>query len=129
MQSEPVPSARKKRPRKSSVALPAETLRLLDELQSIGLDNQSFSILHHVENESLKKYRSYCTKQLAAGSKFLQNASNEHAQRRLAMVLGAFRGGDFPTGVPAVLECLARAAVAALPIRGGLSRATQSWKS
>lgn len=129
MQSELVPSARKKRPRKSSAAVPAETLRLLDELQSIGFDNQSFSILHHVEDESLTKYRSYCERQQAAGAKFLQNASNEHVQLRLAMVLGAFRGGDFPPGVPAVLECLARAAVAALPIRGGLPRGGKGWQA
>lgn len=65
-----------------------ETLRLLDELEPLGFDDDAFSTLHHFDKETIASHRAYCKK----GETFsLQKPSNIIVQQRLRFVAEACR--------------------------------------
>ena len=91
---------------------PKRTVRLLDELKSLGFTDQAFALIHHLPNETIERHRNYC---LRVGS-FQPDKTNQDVQRRLDVVLRAFRGGGFSAGKPAVFAALAQAACAEIPV-------------
>lgn len=81
----------------------------------LGFDDGAFALLHHFRaegrEEGITRASSYC---LRTGS-FRTDGENERLQRRLALVLDAYRGGGFQTGRPEVFAALAEAAWLEIP--------------
>ncbi|MFP5475934.1 MAG: hypothetical protein ACLGJD_20000 [Gammaproteobacteria bacterium] len=98
------------------MASPKRTIELLDELQLEGFNDQAFGLLHHFrvtrqQMDTIEKHRKYCLQRerLHAGG------TNEKVQKRLQLVLNAYRAGPFRGGA-AVFELLAEAAVREIPL-------------
>ncbi len=90
---------------------PRRTVQLLDELQTLGLTDSAFAIVHHFDNETIERHRHYCLRT----TRFEPNGTNELVQRRLELVLRSYRGGGFASGRAAVFAALCEAAVAEIP--------------
>ena len=97
------------------MASPQRTLQLLDELQSLGFDDEAFSRLHHFRlkgrKDNIEAHRRYVVER----GNLIDGDSNDEVQRRLEIVLNAYRGGGFASGSPFVFAYLADAAFAELP--------------
>lgn len=94
---------------------PRRTLDLLDELEKLEFDDHAFAPLHHFQNHTIATHRRYCESQARYGARFHVNGTNCMVQRRLEMVLGAYKGGGFSGGAK-VFEILAQAASLELPV-------------
>ena len=96
---------------------PQRTLDLLDELEALGFDDSAFAKLHHFRlmgvSDTIQKHRDYCKTQ----NNLRSNDSNEEVQRRLQMVLKAYKAGGFSSCRPEVFMALAEAAFVELPPR------------
>ena len=101
-------SARQGFAREVIVTDPKRTVRLLDELESLGFSDDAFSLIHHFPDEKIARHRDYCRKVEA----FQADGSNERVQRRLELVLRAYWAGGFKSSKPEVWEALSKAAVA-----------------
>lgn len=87
---------------------PQETIRLLDELVTLGFSNEAFQVLHHFCDEAtIHAHRAYCE----SHDTFRAGGNNELVQERLRMVLAAYRAGGFKSRNPGVFVALAEAAV------------------
>jgi hypothetical protein len=99
------------------MASPQRTLDLLDELQRLGFDDEAFWRLHHFRlkdcKDTIQEHRDYVEKQ----SSLRDNDSNEEVQRRLELVLNAYRLGGFKSGRQSVFAALADAAFYEIPPR------------
>jgi len=86
---------------------PKETVLLLDELERLGFTDQAFHVLHHFRSdETLSRHRAYCE----VHDSFRTDGNNELVQKRLRMVLAAYKAGGFRSGKPEVFVALAEAA-------------------
>jgi hypothetical protein len=94
---------------------PERTIELLDQLEALGFDDQAFARLHHFRlkgrRPTISAHRLYCD----ATSSFQDAGENELVQRRLELVLKAYRSGVFKSGRPEVFGALADAAFHELP--------------
>jgi len=94
---------------------PSRTLALLDELQTLGLSDTAFSIIHHFQKpETIASHRHYCEMLCEEGSLF-RTINNPLVQRRLEMLLAMYKAGGFKGLYPVVWEHLAQAAALELP--------------
>ncbi len=97
-------------------ASPAYTLRLLDELESLGFDDLAFSQLHHWrasgKAETIRSFRNYCLKH----DEFHANGNNARVAQRLELVLKAFTLDGFASRNSAVFSALAEAAWLEVPV-------------
>jgi hypothetical protein len=99
---------------------PADTVALLDELESLGFDNGAFSVVHHFEPApSIARHRHYCSTRV---ERFEPGGTNARVQQRLRAILGAYRGGGFQRRSADLFEFLARAAVVEFPFTGPESK-------
>lgn len=94
---------------------PKKSLELLRMLTELGFTDEAFSQLHHFRLKNRKAlisaHRHYCKKI----ESFQGDGENQRVQRRLELVLGAYRGGGFRSGAPRVFTSLADAAFHELP--------------
>lgn len=92
------------------MASPQRTLDLLEELQRLGFDDEAFWRLHHFRlkdrKDTIQEHADYVRKQTT----LRDNDSNEEVQRRLELVLHAYRQGGFTSGRREVFAGLADAA-------------------
>lgn len=88
----------------------AQTLKLLDELVSLGFPDAAFARLHHYRekgrNDTITAHRAYCEKT----THFREGETNELVQRRLKLVLDAYKLSGFRSRRPGVFVGLAEAA-------------------
>jgi hypothetical protein len=89
------------------------TLELLSELQGLGFTDHAFGHLHHFRvtrgvYDSIDAHRNYVMKHTSV------RGTNEKVQRRLELVLNAYKAGPFKRSAPVFLA-LAQAAVAEIP--------------
>ena len=93
---------------------PTETIKLLDELEGLGFTDEAFQTLHHFRTRggrpTVNDHRRYCSEHI----KFASDGNNERVQRRLTLVLDAYRSG-FSSGSPEVFVALAEAAFKEIP--------------
>ncbi|MGD0799529.1 MAG: hypothetical protein ABR910_17580 [Acidobacteriaceae bacterium] len=70
---------------------PEETIKLLDELKVLGLDDHAFSLVHHWREKgkraTIEGHRVYCTERKS----FRKCGSNSLVQERLDAVLTSFK--------------------------------------
>ena len=89
---------------------PEDTLMLLDRLESLGFDDNAFSVLHHFREQGrdakIAGHRRYCEKT----DSFKVGETNELVQDRLKLVLSAFLLGGFKKSDPKIFAHLAEAA-------------------
>jgi hypothetical protein len=92
------------------------TIELLDDLQDEGFDDGAFGLLHHFrvtrgKMDTIARHRKYCSEResLRAGG------TNEKVQKRLQLVLNAYRAGPFRGGAT-VFQQLAEAAAREIPL-------------
>jgi hypothetical protein len=93
---------------------PRRTLDLLDALHLLGFNEQAFALLHH-RHGTIVAHRQYCENV----THFVENLNNARVQRRLEIVLDAYRGGGFTSGSPDVFSRLADASVVEVPFVAG----------
>lgn len=97
------------------MAAPHRTIELLNELQRLGFDDGAFSRLHHFRlkgrRDTIEAHRKYVVER----GELRDGDSNEELQRRLEMVLKAYRGAGFTSGSPFVFAALAEATFLELP--------------
>ncbi|HWH83286.1 MAG TPA: hypothetical protein VNU71_13735 [Burkholderiaceae bacterium] len=94
---------------------PAQTLRLLNELEGLGFADEAFATLHHfTKPERIANHRRYCEALVDEQATF-QTSTNKLVQRRLVMVLAMYRAGQFASNDPGVFVCLAQAALLEVP--------------
>ena len=97
------------------MASPQRTLELLDELQRLGFDDGAFSRLHHFRlkgrRDTIQSHRDYVAKR----DELRDGDSNDEVQRRLEIVLKAYRSGGFASSSPFVFAALAEAAFLEVP--------------
>ena len=97
------------------MASPQRTLDILEELQSLGFNDEAFWRLHHFRlknrKDTIQQHADYVRKQTT----LRDNDSNEEVQRRLELVLKAYRLGGFSSGRQAVFAELADAAFYEIP--------------
>lgn len=91
------------------------TIELLDELKAVGFDDHAFGHLHHFRAtrgiyDTISAHRRYAEKT----EQFREGGTNEKVQRRLELVLNAYKAGPFKRGTP-VFMALAQAAVDEIP--------------
>jgi len=91
------------------------TIELLDELEALGFDDQAFGHLHHFRAtrgvyDTIAAHRRYAEKT----AEFRKGGTNEKVQRRLELVLNAYKAGPFTRSKPVFLA-LAQAAVDEIP--------------
>lgn len=89
------------------------TIELLDELQGLGFTDHAFGHLHHFRAtrgvyDTIDAHRKYVMKHTFV------RGTNEKVQRRLELVLNAYKSGSFKRGAPVFLA-LAQAAVEEIP--------------
>lgn len=89
------------------------TIELLDELEKLGFNDPAFGHLHHFQvtrgvYDTISAHRRYVEKH------GFVRGTNEKVQRRLELVLNAYRAGPFKRGAPVFLA-LAQAAVEEIP--------------
>jgi hypothetical protein len=101
---------------------PKRTIDLLDLLNVLGFDDQAFARLHHFRlkgrKPTISDHRHYCE----AITSFQGDGENELVQRRLELVLNAYRAGGFESRRPEVFGALAEAAFYELPPHGNRMR-------
>jgi hypothetical protein len=91
---------------------PKETVRLLDELEPLGFTDHAFHALHHFGNDAtIRRHRAYCEDH----DSFRADGNNELVQKRLRMVLAAYKAGGFRSGKPEVFVALAEATFREIP--------------
>ena len=94
---------------------PKESIQLLGDLVELGFTNEAFSHLHHFRlkdrNAYISAHLAYCEKT----ESFRDNEENERVQRRLRLVLNAYRAGGFVSRDPSVFVALADAAFYDIP--------------
>ena len=88
-------------------------LGLLDDLEQLGFTDHAFGHLHHFRAtrgvyDTIAAHRKYLQKHASV------RGTNEKVQRRLELVLNAYRAGPFKRGAPVFLA-LAQAAVEEIP--------------
>jgi hypothetical protein len=94
---------------------PLRTLALLDELQTLGLSDKAFSIIHHFQKpETIASHRNYCEMLSEEGGRF-RTKNNPLVQRRLEMLLAMYKAGGFKGQYTVVWEHLAQAATLEVP--------------
>ena len=94
---------------------PTETLRLLRELEAIGMPDAAFAILHHFEKpESISRHRHYCEMLCEEEAHFRTN-SNRLVQQRLELLLSVYKAGHFTVRSTALFEHLAQAILLQVP--------------
>jgi methylglyoxal synthase len=91
------------------------SLELLDELEQLGFDDAAFGLLHHFRAtrdhmDTMARHRQYCREH----ESFRAGDTNEKVQKRLELVVNAYRAGPFNRGGP-VFALLAEAAVCEVP--------------
>jgi hypothetical protein len=86
-------------------------LQLLDELEVLGFNDNAFSRLHH-DHDTITPFRNYCINKI---QEFTPDGTNHNVQRRLQLVLNAYRAGVFQSGREEVFLALADASVAEIP--------------
>lgn len=96
---------------------PQGTLELLDKLVGLGFDDEAFWRVHHWrekgDRETIRHHADYCR-----GRSSFRTEANPLVQRRLRLVLDAYRKGGFSSRRPEVFTYLAEAAYAELPPEG-----------
>lgn len=94
---------------------PKKSLELLRALTELGFTDEAFTQLHHsrLKNQKalISAHRHYCEKI----ESFQGDGQNERVQRRLELVLTAYRAGGFRSSDPRVFAALADAAFHELP--------------
>jgi hypothetical protein len=97
------------------------SLDLLNELESLGFNDEAFWRLHHFrtrgDKDTVQLHRDYLTKQLAAGATLRDNDSNEEVQRRMQLVLDWYKRGAFNSDPAGVFAGLAEVAFELVPHR------------
>ncbi|MFO0774502.1 MAG: hypothetical protein U0172_07555 [Nitrospiraceae bacterium] len=94
---------------------PRRTIRLLDELESLGFTDEAFAEIHHFERgTTIERHRKYC---LETGA-FQESKANERVQQRLEIVFRAYWGGGFRECSSALWVLLAKAAAIEVPKDG-----------
>ena len=97
------------------MANPKKSLELLQKLMELGFTDVAFTQLHHFRLKDRKalisEHRSYCEKI----DSFQDDGENERVQRRLELVLEAYRSGGFRSSDPRVFAALADAAFHEIP--------------
>jgi hypothetical protein len=98
---------------------PKRTIELLDELEKLGFNDWAFGRLHHFRTNgkrvTIEEHRKHCE-----GIGSFQNGDDEVVQRRLELVIGAYRRGGFRSGRSEVLAALGDASFHELPPPGCL---------
>jgi hypothetical protein len=96
------------------------TIRLLDELEALGFNDDAFARLHHFwqrpdehpgRRSTINSHRLYCHRT----THFRPDGNNARLQRRLEVVLERYRQGGFDN--PSAFHALADASVALIPFR------------
>ena len=92
------------------------SIELLDELEREGFGDSAFGLLHHFrvtrgKMDTIARHRKYCSERTS----FQAGGTNEKVQKRLQLVLNAYRAGPFRGGAP-VFEQLAEAAAREIPL-------------
>jgi hypothetical protein len=90
---------------------PWRTLELLAALIPLGFDDRAFTLIHHMKSVSIADHWHWCKERTDKGTRFHEGSKNTVVQKRLEIVLAAFRGGSFMT--PAVENVFCRLAEAA----------------
>ena len=100
---------------------PQRTLDLIATLSPLGFPDSAFSVIAHPKHkDTIEKHRQWCLDRKNNGTKLVQGKSPSVIQRRLEIILGCVRGGEFGTSVSEEVFChLARAAAAHVPFQGG----------
>jgi hypothetical protein len=91
------------------------TIQLLDELEALGFNDHAFGHLHHFRAtrgvyDTIAAHRRYAEKT----QEFRKGGTNEKVQRRLELVLNAYKAGPFTRRAPVFLA-LSQAAVEEIP--------------
>jgi len=96
------------------------TIELLDELEKLGFNDWAFGRLHHFRTNgkraTIETHRKYCEN---IGF-FQRRGESEVVERRLELVLDAYRKGGFQSGRSDVFAALADATFHELPPPGSL---------
>ncbi len=94
---------------------PKKSLEMLRALTELGFTDEAFTQLHHYRLKNQKalisSHRDYCEKR----ESFQDDGQNERVQRRLELVLTAYRAGGFRSKDARVFAALADAAFYELP--------------
>ena len=94
---------------------PKKSLELLDNLVALGFTDSAFARLHHFRLKGrrarISGHRKYC-KRIES---FHGDGQNERVQRRLKLVLSAYRRGGFHSADQRVFEALADASFYEIP--------------
>jgi hypothetical protein len=89
---------------------PDTTVKLLDELEDLGFNNDAFATLYHFKEkgraDTIAEHRAYCIK----AAPFQDGSLNARIQQRLSLVLNAYKHGGFKSRKAEVFRCLAEAA-------------------
>lgn len=89
---------------------PQTTVRLLDELEELGFNNEAFAALHHFKQQgradTIAEHRAHCIE----SDSFAEGSVDARVQQRLQLVLAAYQQGGFHSGRAEVFRCLAEAA-------------------
>jgi hypothetical protein len=94
---------------------PAESLRLLAELDKLAFPDSAFAILHHFEKpQKVSTHRAYCRKLIGENGEF-RTDTNRLVQKRLALMLRICEAAKFRNRSPAVFELLARVVLLEIP--------------
>jgi hypothetical protein len=96
---------------------PQRTIEWLDQLEELGLTDESFGLLHHLtrkgtKSETIRGMRRYCE---TLKVDFRPDESNDRLRRRLEFVLHGYRKFDLPPGNTTVFDALAKAAYLGIP--------------
>ena len=90
---------------------PQQTVRLLNDLEKIGFSDEAFNKVHHYRENgtftTINAHRKYCE---SLTHFFNYGSNNCLVQRRIQIVLNAYRGGGFNSARPEVFVALADAA-------------------
>ena len=99
---------------------PKRTIELLGELEKLGFNDWAFARLHHFringKRATIHAHRKYCE----GIASFQGGGENEVVQRRLELVIDAYRKGGFQSGRSDVFAALADASFHELPPPGFL---------
>jgi hypothetical protein len=94
---------------------PSFTIMVLDELEPLGFNDESFSALHHFREKgrktSISAHRDYCEQT----EKFDENGANLRVQQRLGLVFKAYALGGFESKSSGVFLALSEAAYIEIP--------------
>ena len=97
--------------------MPKETIRLLEELRSLGFTDDDFRIVHHQRAATIRSMTNYCERIGA----FRANDANDRVRERLRLVLSQYKNrGPAGSAAPGVFAAFAREAVEEIPLDGGV---------